>query len=95
MGSMELVCDGNETVPVPSGSVWLAAEAAGVGESSRPGKRVQMGFSPPQLSGDPSYDPTLPWVSKLRRDGVMLVAVVHQFVDDFREIRVRRPRKLG
>ena len=37
------------------------------------------------LPGDPRYDPTLPWVSKLRRDGITLAADVHQFVDDLRE----------
>ena len=37
------------------------------------------------LPGSTGYDPTLPWVSKVRKDGLTLAADVHQFVDDLRE----------
>ena len=36
------------------------------------------------LPGDPVYDPTLPWVSKVRTDGFTLAADVNSFVDDLR-----------
>jgi hypothetical protein len=36
------------------------------------------------LPGDPDYDPALPWVSKVRKDGE-LAADVHDYVDDYRE----------
>ena len=36
------------------------------------------------LPGDPIYDPTLPWVSKVRADGSTLAADMHSFVDDLR-----------
>ncbi|KAL7579532.1 hypothetical protein ACA910_007907 [Epithemia clementina (nom. ined.)] len=81
---MELLCDGIDNIPIPSHSISQTSEAAGPGGSTKPNNGFRWSDVILNLPGDIGYNPSLPWVRRVRENGD-LAADVHLYVDDLQE----------
>ena len=75
---------GLRTSPYQAVQTGLQLKHIALGERTDPKNVFRWETVRLNLPGDPKYDPTLPWVSKVREDG-SIAADLHQYVDDLRE----------
>ena len=84
MGSLSKVRHGTPHVPYQAVQTGLQLKHIALDERKDPKNVSRWETVRLNLPGDPKYDPTLPWVSKVREDG-SIAADLHQYVDGLRE----------